>query len=197
MMRFVTGLFAMLAWADAPPLTVRIDPEGNACKLVVRNDHAIAATAYTVEGESTGEHWSETHEQSGPSGGLAPRAEAIVRRLECASKPTRMAIVYADGSAVGEPDLVTEILEGRRARLVNTREMIRRIEAARKQGRSQQQILDEIDRWQGSLGHQTYATWDEMRGRMKRKGLDQLLQDLRQRERWLAASKPALEAPRP
>jgi hypothetical protein len=193
MMRCAVALMGMTAWAAAPPLAVRIDPEGSGCKLVVRNEHTVAATAYTVEGESTGERWSETHEQSGPSGGLAPRGEAVVRRVECASKATRMAIVYADGSAVGEPDLVTEIIEGRRSRLANTREMIRRIEAARKQGRSQQQILDEIDRWQGSLGHQTYATWDEMRRGMKRKGIDQLLQDLRQRERWLASSKPTLE----
>jgi hypothetical protein len=193
MKRYAIAFIGMLAWAAAPPLSVRIDPEGSGCKLVVRNEHTVAATAYTIEGESTGERWSETQEQSGPSGGLPPRGEAVVRRLECASKPTRMAIVYADGSAVGEPDLVTEIIEGRRQRLINTREMIRRIEAARKQGRSQQQILDEIDRWQGSLGHQTYATWDEMRGQMRRKGLDQLLQDLRQRERWLAASKPTLD----
>jgi hypothetical protein len=106
-------------------------------------------------------------------------------------------VVYADGSAIGEPELVTQIIEGRRDRLIHTRELIRRIEIARKQGRSKQQIVDEIDRWTGTLGHQTYSTWEEMRGTMKKKNLDQLLQDLRQRERWLAASKPALEAGRP
>jgi hypothetical protein len=193
-MRYLVCFIALSASAAAPQLTIRLEPEGSGCRLVVRNDHTVAATAYTVEGESVGTIWSETHEQMGDSGGLAPRAETIVRRVECASKPTRTAVVYADGSAIGEPELVTQIIEGRRNRLIHTREMIRRIEISRKQGRSKQQVLDEIDRWTGTLGHQTYATWEEMRGRMRQKSLDQLLQDLRQRERWLAASKPALEA---
>jgi hypothetical protein len=163
----------------------------------VRNEHSLPATAYTIEGESSGERWTETHEQMVAAGGLAPRAESIVRRVECSSKPLRAAVVYVDGSAVGEPEFVTDILESRRSRLTNTRELIRRIEAGRKQGRSKQQIVDEIDRWTGTQGHQTYATWDEMRGRMRQKNLDQLLQDLRLRERWLATSKPPLEGPRP
>jgi hypothetical protein len=192
-MRALFFLSCMCWAAPAPQLVMRLEPEGNGCKLVVRNEHTVAATAYTIEGESSGERWSETQEQMGASGGLLPRAETIVRRVECSSKPARTAVVYADGSAVGEPELVTEIIEGRKQRLANTREMIRRIESLRKQGKSKQQVFDEIDRWQASQEHQTYATWDEMRGRMKQKNLDQLLRDLRQHERWLAASKPALE----
>ncbi|HET8546437.1 MAG TPA: hypothetical protein VFL57_00455 [Bryobacteraceae bacterium] len=197
MIQYLLPVFGLGMWAAAPQLTVRLDPEGGGCRLIVRNDHTVAATAYTVEGESRGERWSETHEQTGAAGGLAPYAEAVVRRVDCSSKPTRTAAVYADGSAIGEPELVTEIIEGRRARLANTRELIRRIESARKQRKSNQQISDEIDRWATTEGHQTYATWEEIRGRMKQKSLDQLLQDLRQRERWLASSKPSLESPRP
>jgi hypothetical protein len=196
-MRHAVWFLALAASAAAPQLTIRLEPEGSGCRLIVRNDHTVTATAYTIEGESVGTIWSETHEQMGDSGGLASRAESIVRRVDCQSKPSRTAVVYADGSAIGEPELVTQIIEGRRDRLIHTRELIRRIEIARKQGRSKQQIVDEIDRWTGTLGHQTYSTWEEMRGTMKKKNLDQLLQDLRQRERWLAASKPALEAGRP
>lgn len=192
-MRIIVAFVSVCWAAQAPGLAVRLEPEGSECRLIVRNDHTIAATAYTLEGESAGQRWSATHEQMGDTGGLLPRAESIVRRGSCQDKPDRMAVVYADGSAIGEPELVTEILENRRTRLIHAREMIRRIEAARKQGRSKQQIVDEIDRWAGSQGHQTYDNWNEMKGRMRQKNLDQLLYDLRQRERWLAASKPALE----
>jgi hypothetical protein len=193
-MRLVLITFVSICFAaPAPELAVRLEPEGSGCRLVVRNEYTVTATAFTVEGESLGQHWSETQEQLGERGGLAPRAESIVRRVECSGKPQRVAVVYADGSAVGEPELVTAIIEGRRERLGNTREMIRRIEIARKQGKSKQQIVDEIDRWTGTAGHQTFVAWDEMKGTMRKKSLDQLLQDLKQRERWLASSKPPLE----
>ena len=71
---------------------------------------------------------------------LATASPLIGRRLVlrvCSEAETTASRWYAQFheylAAVGEPELVTEIIEGRRERLGHTREMIRRIEAALKQ----------------------------------------------------------------
>jgi hypothetical protein len=126
---------------------------------------------------------------------------------EAPDKAKIVAAVYEDGSTVGAPEKVNHVLDLRRARLKNTREIIQRIEKDQKDGKDKDAIVADLRQWALTIvpppppGMQpiTEPAKTVMRnmvvvaaGQVSSKGIDAELSVLKLTESELAASKPAL-----
>jgi hypothetical protein len=209
------AILALLAFpivaADAPlpELHVEADPSGSV--LTVKNPYSKALNALLIEIVEASPAIDFTRDELGPNA-IAAGAEKKLRVTNTAFGETPgnvkiVAAIYEDGSTVGAPEKVNHILNLRRARLKNTREIIQRIEDGRKSGKDKDAIVADLRQWALTIvpppppGMQpiTDPAKTMMRnmvvvtaGQVNTKGIDAELSVLKLTESELAGSKPAL-----
>jgi hypothetical protein len=193
-------LLPLVAAAQLPQL--RTEPIGGGTVFFVKNTSSVPLTGYLIElVDYPGSYYSLWQDELIEP--LAPGAEKRIQvtNMTAGAVPDYMhltAAIFADGSTAGAPEKVTQFIERRKVVLATTRELIGKIEKGA--------TADDLKKWADSLEpvgkvkpksqpviNQTAARTlvSETAAKMSR-SKEEALASLRQSEKALAASKPAL-----
>jgi hypothetical protein len=198
--------------ADAPMPDLKVVPEEAGTAFTVKNTYSQPLAAIHIEiVDPPGESYAFTRDELGPNA-IAPGTEKTIRvaSLVPGTAPDHvkiLAAVYQDGAVVGAPDKVKHILDLRRGRLENTREIIQRIEKDQKDGKDKDAIVADLRQWGTTIvpppppGMQPITDPAKTvkrnmvvvaAGQVNTRGIDAELGTLKKTEAELAASKPTL-----
>ena len=206
------SLCALGADAPAPDLHVEADTAAGASILHVKNSYSQPLTALFIEViDSPDGTYSFTRDELGP-GAIAAGTEKVIKvanPLPGASPDhTKVsAAIYQDGATFGTPEKLKHILDLRRARLSNTREIIQRIEADQKAGKDQDAIVADLRQWATTIVPPPPPDMQPITdpaktvkrnmvvvaaGQVSTRGIQAELSSLKNTEGELASSKPGL-----
>jgi hypothetical protein len=198
--------------ADVPLPDLKVEPMAGGSTLTVKNNYSQPLNAFLIElVDYPGSTYSSTYDLLGadaiPAGAEKKMNVANMTIGAVPEKVKLQAAVYQDGSTAGDPEKVKHILDTRRARLANTREIIERIEKDRKDGKDKDAIVADLRAWALTIvpppppGMQPITEPAKTvkrnmvvvsAGQVNTKGIDAELAALKKTEGDLAASKPGL-----
>jgi hypothetical protein len=197
--------------ADAPMPTLHVEAEASGSIITVKNTYSQPLAGLLIEMVDSAEPYTFTRDEIGPNA-IAPGTEKKLRVTNPApgAEPDKvkvMAAIYEDGSTVGAPEKVNHILNLRRARLKNTRDIIARIEKDQKDGKDKDAIVTDLRAWATTIvpppppGMQPITDPAKTvtrnmivvaAGQVNTKGIAEELGMLKKTESELATSKPGL-----
>lgn len=205
-------LLALAAAAAEVPLPeLRTEATTAGSIFYVRNVSSQPLTAFLIElvnyPGSAYSLWQD--DVSGPiSPGGEKRIPVANMTVGAAPEYVKMqAALYADGTASGIPEKVTQLVERRRFTLQTVRELIGRLEKARSAGTPKATLVADLKQWaesiqpRGRAGRGSQAAINQAAAatliadtadRLDAGSPDDVLAGLRASEQALAASKPAL-----
>jgi hypothetical protein len=138
--------------ADAPMPQLRVEAEASGSIFNVKNVYSQPLAGLLIElVDFPSETYAFTRDELG-AGAIAAGTEKQIK----VANPTPgtapdhvkvTAAVYADGETAGAPEKVKHILDLRRGRLENTREIIARIEKDQKDGKDKDAIVADLRQW--------------------------------------------------
>jgi hypothetical protein len=199
---------ASAAAAEAPLPTLRIEPATGGSVFYIKNTYTQPVTAYLIElVDYPGSYYSLWEDvmtsEAIPAGGerRTPISNMTVGAVPDYVKMT--GAIFADGSTAGIPEKVTLLIERRRAALQAVRELIGRVgKAAAKDA-----LIADLRQWSDSMPPPTRANArsqaainqgvskmmiSNARNHLAAEPIEKVLADLRNLERFLAVTKPAL-----
>jgi hypothetical protein len=203
---------AFAADAPAPALQIEADATTGASIIHVKNTHSQPLAALFIEVlDSPDGTYSFTRDELGP-GAIAAGTEKIIKVANPlpGTSPTLTkvsAAIYEDGSTFGTPEKLKHILDLRRARLSNTREIIQRIEADQKGGKDKDAIVADLRQWATTIVPPPPPDMQPITdpaktvkrnmvvvaaGQVGKGGIDAELSSLKKTESELASAKPSL-----
>jgi hypothetical protein len=171
------------AFADEPLPEIRLDGPN----VRIKNVGSQPLTAYWYEVRIPNRNATEGVDGSA----LAPGGETVnpsgALDFDAPPEAAKMiAAIYADGSPAGDPVVVEQILEGRRALLRATRQLIARFEGAESSGLSKTALRAELAQMQTGVAMLASRALDQ-------RSIAEELAALRRNERWQMERKPSLE----
>ena len=188
------------------------DPAAGASILRVKNTYSQPLAALFIEVvDSPDGSYSFTRDELGP-GAIAAGTEKVIKVAnplagESPQLTKVSAAIYEDGATFGTPEKLKHILDLRRARLSNTREIIQRIEADQKAGKDKDAIVADLRTWATTIVPPPPPDMQPITdpaktvkrnmvvvaaGQVGTRGVEAELGNLKKTEGELAASKPAL-----
>ena len=206
-------IFALpLVAADAPMPDLKVEPMTGGSALTIKNNYTQPLNAFLIElVDYPGSNYSSTYDLLPPDGIAAGGEKKLnVANVTIGTVPDHVklqAAVYEDGTTVGAPDKVKHILDTRRARLENTREIIKRIEQDKKDGKDKDAVVADLRQWAITIvpppppGTRPVTEPAKLVMRnmvaaaasnILKQNVDEELAALKKTEALLAASKPAL-----
>jgi len=210
---FAASLLLALGAAEGPPLPeLRTEPVTGGSIFYVKNVASQPLTAFLIElVDYPGSYYSLWQDEAATEL-IAPGVEKRipVTNMTVGAVPDYVklqAAIFADGSSAGIPEKVAQIVERRRFMLGTIREMISRLDKARVVPTSKAALVAELKRWSDSFqspakaNHTSQTTINQAAARgiindvltwLDSPSPEEILPNLRARERSLAASKPAL-----
>jgi len=204
-------LLSPLAIAQAPLPELHIEAIGGGTAFTVKNTASQPLTAYFIElvgypGSSYVliEDDIESPIPPGgqkriPVGNMIPGAAPNYMKLQAA--------IFADGSSIGSPEKVTQIIERRRLMLQTTRDAIQRLEKAKAGSTPKDAIIADFKQWDASIPEpvhkyrfrpkelnqtDTKALITNIATKLESQPIDDVLAGLQASEHAMAASRPAL-----
>lgn len=209
---FALPLMALAADAPIPALRVEAEANGSGSVFNVKNTYSQPLTALFIElVDFPSDTYAFTRDELG-AGAIAAGTEKTIRVANPTpgTAPANVkvtAAVYADGETAGAPDKVKHILNLRKGRLENTREMIQRIEKDQKEGKDKDAIVADLRQWATTIVPPPPPDMQPITDPAKtvkrnmialaasniaKAGVDGVLTGLKKTEGELAASKPGL-----
>ncbi len=190
---FGTLVFA----ADVPLPTVSAEPAGDSGSVIrVRNTGSAALTAFVVEmvdypGNRFGMAQDLIWEKPVPPGETAEYKTGAMMPGSAPEYLKARAAVYADGSTAGLPEKVAMLLDVRRRTLRGIRAVLARM------GDRVDAVLLRADlrSWKDTVDGDTGLVAGIVIEQLKQASASEVRDDLREREKFLSGSKPALESP--
>ena len=141
--------------AEMPMPGMRIEPSTGGSVFHVKNISPQPLVAFlielvdypgssfaTVQDETTGEPIAPGVEKRIPSSNMIVAAAPGYVKI--------LAAAYADGSASGTTEKVTQLIEFRRAKLATARELIARIEKAKAAATPKESLITDLKQWRDS-----------------------------------------------
>jgi hypothetical protein len=208
----VFPLHALAAEAPAPALQIQADEAAGASIIHIKNTYSQPLAAVFIETlDSPDGSYSFTRDELGP-GAIAPGTEKVIKVANplpgASPNLTKVsAAIYEDGSTFGPPEKLKHVLDLRRARLSNTREIIQRIEADQKGGKDKDAIVADLRQWATTIVPPPPPDMQPITdpaktvkrnmvvvaaGQVGRSGIEAELSSLKKTESELASSKPGL-----
>lgn len=189
------ALSAIAAGAPLPGL--RIEASDGGSVIYIRNVHSQPLTAFLLElvdyPGSSFSYWRDEVASEPIPAGVERRYPVTNMLIGAAPDYVKVqAALYADGGSSGIPERVAQLVARRKLTLENTRELIRRIEVAQSSGTSQADLVAELKQWAVGRRNSQTAISDAI-SRLERGSREDALSALRNAEKALARSKPALE----
>jgi hypothetical protein len=199
--------------ADAPKPDLKIEPMAGGSTLIIKNGYSKPLNAFLIElVDYPGSNYSSTYDLLGPDAIPAGAEKKInVTNMTIGAVPEHVkleAAIYEDGTTVGAPEKVKHILDIRRARLQNTREIVQRIEKDKKDGKDKDAVVADLREWAITIvpapPYGTRPITDPAKtvmrnmvavaaGNIAKQSVDDELGTLKKTEASLAASKPVLQ----
>ena len=206
-LKFAAPLLAAVAVAQSPLPGLRVEPIGGGSVFYVHNGYTEPLTAYLIElvnyPGSSYSLWEDDLEHPIPGGG-EKRIQVANMTVGAVPDYVKMqAAIFADGTTAGVPAKVTQLIERRRALLETTRELIRRYE----KGQDKAAVVADLQQWiagmpaisRANRNSQAAISQSAAQGLIGETGRDlgshsveEVVARLRESEKLLAASKPAL-----
>jgi hypothetical protein len=193
---FLAALSLIAADPPLPGLRVEAVPAGSV--LYVRNVYSQPLIAFLVElvdypGSSFSHSTDEVAGEGIPAG--VEKAYPVRSMLVGAVSPEYVkvrAALYSDGSSVGNPESIKQLIAWRKARLETMRELIRRIETSQSNGTSKPGIVESLKQWSASLGPGNQQAVARAIGDLEQLSIEAAVSNLKHTEQAIASSKPAL-----
>lgn len=206
--KFAVPMLLAMAAAAQPPLPgLRVEPTAGGSIFYVHNGSPQPLTAYLIElvnyPGSSYSLWQDDVANPVPPGG-DKRIQVANMTVGAVPDYVKMqAAIFADGSSAGVPEKAAQIVERRRASLEATRELLRRCE----KGPDRAAVIAGLKEWDSSIPPATRANRNsqaainhaaeramiaEVIAGLGAHTLEQITADLRDAEKRLASSKPAL-----
>jgi hypothetical protein len=198
--------------ADGPMPQLRVEGEASASIFNVKNVYSRPLTGLLIElVDYPSETYTFTRDELG-AGAIAAGTEKQIKVANPTpgSVPEHVkvtAAIYADGVTAGVQDKVKHILDLRRGRLENTREIIARVEKDQKDGKDKDAIIADLRQWATTIvpppppGMQPITEPAKTvkrnmialaAGNIGKLGIDAVLATLKKTEAELSAAKPGL-----
>jgi hypothetical protein len=198
--------------APVPGLQVEADAANGASVFHVKNNYSQPLAALFIEVVDSPEGtYSFTRDELGP-GAIAAGTEKVIKVANPlpGSVPDHVkvtAAIYQDGATFGTPEKLKHILDLRRDRLSNTREIIQRIEADQKAGKDKDAIVADLRQWATTIVPPPPPDMQPITdpaktvkrnmvvvaaGQVGTRGIDAELTSLKKTESELTSSKPGL-----
>lgn len=185
------------ATAVEPPLpTLRAEPVEEGSAIWVRNTAPAPLTAFVIEiVDYPGTNFGVVRDEIwGKPIAAGEERELRVSSLMPGTVPKYLkvrAAIYADGTTAGEAEKIVMLLDERRKRLRAIRAVLARI-AGMPAGAGETAIMEDLQRWRSSLEPELRPAANEVISQLRSIPATRVLDHLKERERLLAESKPAL-----
>jgi hypothetical protein len=205
-------LAAFAVTGAEPPLpALRVDAVDGGSVFYVRNGYSQPLTSYWIELVNyPGSSYSLLQDDAADP--ILPGAEKRipVTNMTVGAVPEYVklqAAVYADGASAGNAEKIAQIIDRRRAMLETTRDLIRRLEAARSSSVAKPVTISDLKQWASTMQppskseRNSPASLNRMAARSLVTGVatrldvdsyEDVLAELRTSEKRFAASKPPL-----
>lgn len=191
-----------MADAQAALPVLRIEPAGEGSVIFVKNTAAQPLTAFRIElVDYPGSSFTYTGDMPGPEAIPAGSEHRFrVRSMMVGAAPDYVkvtAAIFEDGTCAGAPEKIDRIIAVRRVKLGLSRELLHRIEEARRRGTAERDIATQAPQWAAALAAQiddrdARIQAADLIARLRKQTLQEIDTTLHNLENVLAASKPAL-----
>ncbi|MCW5965772.1 MAG: hypothetical protein KIT83_17165 [Bryobacterales bacterium] len=210
LMTFAIWLFAQASPAQSPLPDLRVEATDGGSVLHVANRHAQPLTAFLIELVGyPGSSFSLWHDdtEEGIAAGTTRAFPITNMTVGAVPEYVKMqAAIYADGSTAGTAQKATQLVERRLFSLGVMRELVQKLEAASAANTPKEALAASLSQWSEGLPQPTRSNRNSQeainntaaRGilaaavaRLAHGSVDDVLEELRGRERALRESKPA------
>lgn len=194
-----------VASAQTPLPQLRIEPTTGGSIFFVKNVSTQPLTGYLIElvdyPGSSFTFWQDLPSAEPVAPGQEKRMQVANMTVGAVPDYVKLqAAVYADGTIAGQPGKVTQLLDHRRTTLQTLRDVIQRLNAAKRE-KTPKEILIAMLKEKADTMHPKKATqsqiaagkiYSDTAAQLGNQSLEETLAALQKSENILAASKPAL-----